>query len=69
MQSTNILVCVFFFYIAFDLLSALFMFENHPKATQNYYEMVFSSTGLICILISLMMTLLLYSNLQCVRSK
>ncbi len=65
MADKNLLLCLFFFYVSYDLLSALFMYKNHPKATHDYYEMVFSPTGIICLCIALIMTVLLYSNLLC----
>ena len=61
----NILLCAFFFYVSFDLLSALFMYRNHPKANQAYYQELFSMTGIICFMISLIMTILLFNNLMC----
>ena len=62
----NILMTIFFFYITYDLLTALFMYKTHPKANKEYYDQVFSMTGVICLMISLIMTILLYSNLVCI---
>ena len=42
------------------------MYKTHPKASKEYYEQVFSMTGVICLMISLIMTILLYSNLVCI---
>ena len=49
----NVLMTVFFFYITYDLLTALFMYKTHPKANEEYYRQVFSMTGVICLMISL----------------
>ncbi len=61
----NVLLTIFFFYITFDLITALFMYKVHPKGNEEYYKQVFSTHGVICFLISLIMTILLYSNLVC----
>ena len=61
----NILLCVFFFYVTFDLLTALFMYRNHPKANREYYRELFSMTGMICFMIAIIMTILLFNNLIC----
>ena len=65
MTYKNVLLCAFFFYVSFDLLSALFMYRNHPKANEEYYKELFSMTGLICMMIALIMTILLFNNLMC----
>ena len=65
-ETKNILITIFFFYITYDLLTALFMYKTHPKANEEYYKQVFSMSGQICLMISLIMTVLLYSNLVCI---
>ena len=61
----NILICVLFFYMSFDLLMTLFTHNKNPKVTQEYVEQLYSITGVICFIIAFITSMLLFNNLVC----